>query len=194
MLAGIWQDMFVVNLPLIEKVLRPVVIYVFLVAALKLTGKREIAQLNPFDLVVLLMLANTVQNSIIGDDNSVTGGMIGAVTLLATNYFVVRYLFDHPKLDRLVEGEPGVLMENGKICHPQCKHELITVAELEQAARRQGIASLDEVERAVLEPGGTLSFIAKKPTPEATRHDELLARLDALTASVAELRAAGKSV
>src|SRR5689334_12795823 len=98
------HDMFALGLPVAEKVLRPIVVYAFLVVSLRLAGKRELAQLNPFDLVVLLTLSNTVQNAIIGDDNSVTGGMIGAATLLGLNYIVVRFLFSHEKLDQLVEG------------------------------------------------------------------------------------------
>src|SRR3989442_10769116 len=98
------HDMFFLGLPVAEKILRPVIIYVFLIAGLRLSGKRELAQLNPFDLVVLLTLSNTVQNAIIGEDNSVTGGIIGAISLLAINYHVVRFLYDHRKLDEIVEG------------------------------------------------------------------------------------------
>jgi uncharacterized membrane protein YcaP (DUF421 family) len=188
MSATMWHDMFTLGLPLLEKVLRPMLVYAFLVVALQLMGKRELAQLNPFDLVVLLMLANTVQNAIIGDDSTVTGGVIGAATLLATNFFVVRFLFEHPKLDRLVEGQSEVLIENGALRQDELRGELITRPELEQAARRQGFESLDEVERAVLEPGGAISFFAKKPTPEASRHQELLARLDRLAAGLEQLR------
>src|SRR3954451_14186788 len=111
----IWKDMFVMGLPVLEKILRPVIVYAFLIIGLRLAGKRELAQLNPFDLVVLLTLSNTVQNAIIGEDNSVTGGIIGAVSLLTTNYLVVRFLYDHRKLDQLVEGQADVLIENGKI-------------------------------------------------------------------------------
>src|SRR5512143_585977 len=109
-----WHDMFVMNLPILEKILRPLTVYVFLVICLRLAGKRQLAQLNPFDLVVLLTLSNTVQNAIIGDDNSVSGGLIGAATLLLANYIVVRFLFSHERLDRLVEGNPDALMEKGK--------------------------------------------------------------------------------
>ena len=91
--SKVWTDMFVLALPVAEKILRPIVVYFFLVIGLRLAGKRELAQLNPFDLVVLLTLSNTVQNAIIGDDNSVTGGIIGAATLLLVNYLVVRFLF-----------------------------------------------------------------------------------------------------
>ena len=94
-----WNDMFVIALPVLEKILRPVLVYLALVVLLRIFGKRELAQLNPFDLVVLLSLSNTVQNAIIGNDNSVTGGLIGALTLLATNYLVVRFLFRHRRLD-----------------------------------------------------------------------------------------------
>ncbi len=180
-------DMFVLGLPLAEKVLRPVIVYVFLIVGLRLAGKRELAQLNPFDLVVLLTISNTVQNAIIGEDNSVTGGVIGAATLLFVNHIVVRYLYAHRDIDRLVEGEPEVLIENGQLCPKQLERELITVEELQAAAHKQGFASLDEVDRAVLESGGSISFIGKTPTPEAHRHAELMARLDALQAQVARL-------
>src|ERR1043166_6776800 len=100
-----FHDMFVMHLPLLEKILRPIIVYVFLVILLRIFGKRELAQLNPFDLVVLLSLSNTVQNAIIGDDNSVTGGIVGAVALLVTNYLVVRFLFRHRRLDQIVEGQ-----------------------------------------------------------------------------------------
>src|SRR3954453_16917755 len=100
-----WKDMFVMGLPLAEKILRPVLVYLFLIVGLRLSGKRELAQLNPFDLVVLLTLSNTVQNAIIGEDNSVTGGIIGAISLLVVNYLVVRFLYDHRKLEQLVEGQ-----------------------------------------------------------------------------------------
>src|SRR5215813_13626234 len=124
------SDMFVLGLPIAEKILRPIVVYVFLVAGLRLAGKRELAQLNPFDLVVLLTISNTVQNAIIGDDNSVTGGLIGAATLLLVNHFVVKYLYSHERLERLVEGEAEVLMENGTIRADALKNELITMGEL----------------------------------------------------------------
>src|SRR5262245_35546570 len=114
-------DMFVLGVPLAEKILRPVIVYVFLIVGLRLAGKRELAQLNPFDLVVLLTISNTVQNAIIGSDDSVTGGIVGAATLLLVNHFVVRYLYAHPQLDRRVEGESTVLMEGGKLLEDQLK-------------------------------------------------------------------------
>src|SRR6202007_1308011 len=104
------QNMFILHLPLLEKILRPIIVYVFLVLLLRVFGKRELAQLNPFDLVVLLSLANTVQNAIIGDDNSVAGGCVGAASLMITNYLVIRFLFKHRRLDQILEGRPAVLI------------------------------------------------------------------------------------
>jgi uncharacterized membrane protein YcaP (DUF421 family) len=180
--------MFVLALPIVEKIVRPVIVYAFLVVGLRLAGKRELAQLNPFDLVVLLTLSNTVQNAIIGEDNSVTGGIIGAATLLLVNYLVVRFLYKHQRIDRTVEGREDVLIEHGKINEKALGRELITRAELREAGHKQGFGSLDEVERAVLEPGGTLTFIAKKPSAEDVRHRELLERLDNMARELAQLR------
>ena len=185
-----WSDLFHPDVSILEKIIRPVIVYVFLVIGLRLAGKRELAQLNPFDLVVLLTLSNTVQNAIIGNDNSVTGGLIGATTLLAINYMVVRFLFKHEKLERLVEGDADVLIEDGEIKHDRLRKELITLPELEMAAHKQGFSSLDDVDRAVLEPGGTISFFAKKPTPEAERHAELMATLQQMRDELAILRGA----
>src|ERR1700761_9421657 len=100
----IWKDMFQLPLPILEKILRPVIVYLVLIVFLRLFGKRELAQLNPFDLVVLLSLSNTVQNAIIGDDNSVSGGVVGAFALLGVNYLVVRVAHRYKKFDRLIEG------------------------------------------------------------------------------------------
>ena len=181
-------DMFVLTLPLAEKMLRPIVVYFFLIVGLRMAGKREMAQLNPFDLVVLLTLSNTVQNAIIGEDNSVTGGLIGAVTLLAVNYLVVRFLYNHEKLDRLIEGDPDVLIEEGVVKVDQLKRELITLHELEAAAHKQGFSSLAEIDRAILDPGGTVSFFARRPSPDDARHLELLTRLDTMAAQLSALQ------
>ena len=185
--AKLWSDMLHLGVPVLEKILRPILVYAFLVVGLRLAGKRELAQLNAFDLVVLLTLSNTVQNAIIGDDNSVSGGVIGATTLLVVNYAVVRFLYGHQRLDQLVEGAATVLIDHGEIQRQQLKQELITIVELETAAHKQGLGSLDEVERAVIETGGTISFTAKKPSAESTRHDEVLARLDAISRQLAAL-------
>lgn len=183
-----WDAMLRPEIAVVEKMLRPFVVYFFLLVGLRLAGKRELAQLNAMDLIVLLTLSNTVQNAIIGPDNSLSGGLIGATALLAVNYFTVRFLFSHKKLDALVEGSPTVLVEDGKPCEGRMRQELITREELEIQAHKQGIESLDLVDRAVLEAGGVISFIRKKPTPDEMRQDELKRALDAITAQLAELR------
>ena len=183
----LWRDMFHLGLPVAEKMMRAVIIYGVLVVLVRVAGKRELAQLNPFDLVVLLTLSNTVQNAIIGDDNSILGGVIGASTLIGVNYLVVRFLYRHQRLDRLIEGDPATLVENGVVRMDRLGHELITLPELESAAHRQGFGSLDEVERAVIEPGGAIVFVGKKPTPETSRHEELMARIDQVLNEVRRL-------
>jgi len=187
-MLDIWKDMFVISLPIVEKILRPIIVYVFLVVMLRLSGKRELVQLNPFDLVVLLTLSNTVQNAIIGDDNSVSGGLLGATSLLAMNYLVVRFLYKHKALDQIIEGRADILMENGKVRTEHLKKELITMAQLEAAARKQGFGALAEVDQCILEPGGTLTFIGRKPDADVQRHMELLARLEKLNQEIALLR------
>lgn len=184
----IWKDMFVLGIPLLEKILRPIVIYAFLVISLRLSGKRELVQLNPFDLVVLLTLSNTVQNAIIGDDNTVLGGIIGATSLLVTNYLVVRFLYDHRKLDQVVEGRADVLIEDGRVRTQHLRKELITMPQLQAAAHKQGFTSLSEVEQCVLEPGGTLTFLGKKPGAEDVRHQELLGKMESLAHEISLLR------
>ena len=173
------DSMFHLPVPLLEKIIRPIIVYLFLIIFLRVFGKRELAQLNPFDLVVLLSLSNTVQNAIIGNDNSVIGGLFGAAVLLLTNHFLVRYLFKSGRLDAM-EGNPDVLVSGGKIMHDRLNEELITVAELEAAARRQGIKSIADVEECRLETGGALTFVERTPTPEDAKHGEVMQRLEAI--------------
>lgn len=184
----VWQHIWIPGLPLLEKIVRPVLVYFFLVISLRLFGKRELVQLNPFDLVVLLTLSNTVQNAIIGDDNSVSGGIIGATSLLITNYLVVRFLYRHRKLDQLVEGRADHLIEGGKVRTQLLRQELIKMSQLEAAARKQGFESLAAVDQCILEPGGTLTFIGKKPASDDLRHQELLGRMERLMEELVRLR------
>src|SRR4030088_788814 len=182
--SKVWTDMFVLALPVAEKILRPMAVYFFLVIGLRLAGKRELAQLNPFDLVVLLTLSNTVQNAIIGEDNSISGGVIGATTLLATNYCVVRFIFKHRRLDQLIEGSPTTLVENGKISKEGLAKELLTEAELTSVAHRQGFSCIDDIEHCVLEPGGNFYVKGKDPGVESVRHDVVLKKLEDLARQI----------
>jgi uncharacterized membrane protein YcaP (DUF421 family) len=183
-----WLGMFRLgHVTVLEKVLRPIIVYVFLVVLLRVFGKRELAQLNPFDLVVLLSLSNTVQNAIIGDDTSLTGGLIGAFTLCAVNYVVIRFLFKHRRLDQLIEGSPTLLIDSGRMCSKGMAKELLTEADLLTMAHRQGFGHLQDIERCVLEPGGTFFIQGKTPRLAERQHAELLARLDHLDRQIEHL-------
>jgi len=109
----IWSDLLIPGVPWLEKIVRPLLVYAALLVLLRLFGKRQLAQLNPYDLIVLLTISNTVQNAIIGNDNSVLGGIVGALTLLVFNWIVVRFLYRHHQIDELIEGESTVLVELG---------------------------------------------------------------------------------
>jgi uncharacterized membrane protein YcaP (DUF421 family) len=180
--------MFVLALPVAEKILRPIIVYVFLVVALRVFGKRELAQINPFDLVVLLSLSNTVQNAIIGEDSSVTGGLIGALALLSVNYLVVRFLFRHRRLDQLIEGSPTVLIEGGRPVRGALARELMTESELLTVAHRQGFERLSDIERCTLEPGGTFFIQGVTPATSERHHREVMVELRQLREELAELR------
>lgn len=177
------------SVSLLEKVVRPVLVYLFLVIGLRLAGKRELAQLNAFDLVVLLTLSNTVQNAIIGADNSVLGGVIGATTLLVFNFIVVRFAFTHPRVERFIQGDADLLMRNGTVIAERLRAEGVTVGELEAAARRQGFPSLRDVDKAILEASGGVTFVAKKPRAHEARHQDLMKRLDDLSVEMKAIHA-----
>lgn len=181
----VWSDLMIPGVPWIEKIVRPLIVYFALLLLIRMFGKRELAQLNPYDLIVLLTISNTVQNAIIGNDNSVLGGLVGATVLLAANYIVVRFLYHHERIDRFVEGDATVLIENGRVLKEFLDRELITLAELEVAAHRQGFETLSEVQRCILEPGGTLAFFGKRPTTDTLRQDELIAELQEIKAMLA---------
>lgn len=185
----IFDHMFQLPLPFAEKLLRPVIVYLVLVLLLRLFGKRELAQLNPFDLVVLLSLSNTVQNAIIGDDNSVTGGVIGAFGLLAINWLVVRVLFRSRRMTRALEGRATVLIHNGQIDRKALERERLTREELLAVVHRQGFEGFHQIHRCELEPNGTFYVEAFDPSVADKRHKELMERLDMLSREVATLRA-----
>ena len=187
MSATMLHDLFHVSIPIAEKILRPVIVYAFLVICLRVFGKREMAQLNPFDFVVLLSLSNAVQNAIIGEDNSLLGGLIGALSLLLMNWLVIRLLFRHRRLDQILAGKPTVLVDKGRLKESALAKELMTHSELLTMAHRQGFKSLKEIQTCVLEPGGTIFIERKEPPPEDRRQAELLARLDHLSVQIDDL-------
>jgi uncharacterized membrane protein YcaP (DUF421 family) len=188
-----FEQMFHLPLPLLEKILRPIFVYLALVLLLRLFGKRELAQLNPFDLVLLLMLSNTVQNAIIGDDNSLSGGIVGALALLLTNFLLNRMLYHFPKLDRALQGSETVLVKDGVIDTEAMKQELLTREELVQVIHRQNITGLADVRLCVLEPNGTFYVESTTDSIPRQRHEELMQRLDEMQQELAALRSASSA-
>lgn len=183
------DSMFHLHLPLLEKILRPIIVYVCLVFFVRLFGKRELAQLNPFDLIVLLCLSNTVQNAIIGDDNSVSGGIIGVFSLLGINFLLTRVLFRAPALNQIIEGKETVLIEHGKVDWNAMKREALSELELKTVLHKQGLNDYSEVQRCVLEPSGNFYVEEKDPLREGKERGEILQQITALTAEVQELKA-----
>jgi uncharacterized membrane protein YcaP (DUF421 family) len=183
------ESMFHLPLPIVEKILRPVLVYLFLIGFLRLFGKRELAQLNPFDLVVLLSLSNTVQNAMIGDDNSVTGGVIGAFSLLAVNYLLTRMLFRVPKLTNVVEGTATVLIRHGVVDWAAAKKEALTELELRSVLHKQGFDRYEEVEKCVLEPNGNFYMEGIKSMSDDAQRAELMKAIETLTREVKDMRA-----
>jgi uncharacterized membrane protein YcaP (DUF421 family) len=172
------RNLLIPETSVIEKIVRPVAVYVFLVFILRIGGRRELAQMNAFDLVVLLTLSNAVQNSIIGKDDSLLGGFIGGAALVLTNVAVVRFMYRHTAIDRRIEGEPVLLVKDGQIVRENLERELITDEELHAIIRRQGVERIDECEEVVLETGGTISVLARRPTPTELARTEIVERLD----------------
>jgi uncharacterized membrane protein YcaP (DUF421 family) len=183
------QSMFHLQLPVLEKILRPMIVYLFLVVFLRLFGKRELAQLNPFDLVVLLSLSNTVQNAMIGDDNSVSGGVIGALSLLTINWVLTRMLFRSPKLSTVLEGSETVLIRHGVVDWEAAKKEALTELELRSVLHKQGYNDFDEVEKCVLEPNGNFYMEGIKAKSDDAQRAAMMKMLEALTREVKEMRA-----
>jgi len=184
----VWTDLFLLKIPLLEKFLRPVIVYAALVIMLRIFGKRELAQLNPFDLVVLLCLSNTVQNAIIGDDNTLLGGLVGATSLLIVNYLTVRFLFRHRRLDQLLEGRPSKLIIDGKLQPAALSKELMTKAELLAVAHRQGFESLHEIKDCTLEPGGVFSITPLNPRSSDINHKAIMEKLEQLQREITALQ------
>ena len=183
------NDMFHLPVPILEKVARAVLVYLCLIVFLRIFGKRELAQLNPFDLVVLLSLSNTVQNAMIGDDNSVTGGIIGAFALLAINWSLMWVLFRMPRINATLQGRAAILVKDGNIDPAALQRETLTHEELISILNKNGFNEPSEVDLCVLEPNGTFYVKGKTPNPEAIHAGHLMEAIHALSSEVHSLRA-----
>jgi uncharacterized membrane protein YcaP (DUF421 family) len=154
--------MWMPELSVLEKIVRAAAVYFFLLLGLRLTGKRQMGQLSSFDLVVLLIISNVLQNAMIGNDNSVLGGFIGAATILLLNYGLTRLAFSRKAVARLVEGSPTLLIHNGKVLVQNLRRELLTHDDLMAALRRQGILTVEEVHVALMEETGAITAVRKE--------------------------------
>ena len=182
------HDMFFMPLPLAEKILRPVIVYLCLVVFLRIFGKRELAQLNPFDLVVLLSLSNTVQNAMIGDDNSVSGGVVGAFSLLAINWLLMWFLYRSRRATVVLEGTASTLIEGGAVDEVELRKQSLTHEDLISVLNRNGFNDPADVQMCVLEPNGTFYVEGKKPSSDTLERQRMMAMLAELSGEVKALR------
>lgn len=179
-----WDNLMHLDLSVWEKVIRTVVVYLVLAVLIRLAGKRDLAQLNAFDLVVMLLLSNVVQNAVIGPDNSLVGGLLGAVVLIAVNAGVVRAARRSDAVARALEGTPTTLASNGHWDDAALRREGLRKADAEVALRRQNANSVADVAQASIEPGGAIIATLRPDLQSATRADveRLEAKLDAVLA------------
>ncbi len=164
---------------LIEIVLRTAIVYFVILIGIRLSGKREVGQMTPFDLALLLLISNAVQNAMTGPDTSVTGGVVAAVTLLVANGVMTRLVWRNRKVRKLIEGTPTLLIRHGKIIEEHLAKEKVTVDALTQALREHGVASVADVSVAVLEIDGSISVLKNDEVPSADRphrHFRFIAR------------------
>jgi uncharacterized membrane protein YcaP (DUF421 family) len=180
------HHLFTVGVPLLEKVLRTVAVYGGLAVLLRLAGKRDLAQLNSFDLVVMLLLSNVVQNAVIGPDDSLTGGLLGAAVLLAVNALIVRCASYSRRFAMLFEGSPTLLVQDGEIRRDALRHEGLREADVVAALRRQGASDIGEVGEATLQSGGAIVVVLRPDSQDATKGD--LAALEARLMAALERR------
>ena len=190
--ASTWTNMFTLdpeNVTWAEKILRPMIVYLSLIVLLRIVGKRELAQLNPLDLVVILSLSNTVQNAIIGNDTSLVGGIAGAGALLLINSSMAYIKYRWPKVEAVAEGEPVTLIEDGKIDKAILKRELITDSDLDIIAHENGFDTADEIDRLILDPNGSFLVDGKDEIKDAKFKRDVLKKIEDLSKQLSELNA-----
>jgi len=188
----VWHSMFVVQVPILEKILRTVFVYATIVILFRLTGKRDLAVFNTFDFVVIFLLSNVVQNAIIGNDTSVLGGVIGAATLVGVNAAVNRWLASSARATRVLEGTPTTIIEDGRFIPRALRRLSLRPEEVDHAVRMQNGDDISEIGTGRMEPAGQLVLTLKPGEQSATKTDMTLlnARLDAIDAALAGLTSA----
>ena len=177
-----WQNLTHLDISVWEKVIRTLAVYLVLATLIRLAGKRDLAQLNALDLVVMLLLSNVVQNAVIGPDNSLLGGVIGAVVLVAVNAGIARSALRSDKVSKILEGTSTTLARDGEWDTHALAREGVRQADAEAALRRQNANSVADVERVSIEPGGAIITTLREDLQSATQADvaRLEAKLDAL--------------
>ena len=186
---SVWSNMFELeNVFLIEKIIRPIAVYFFLLIMFRVLGNRELAQLNPMDLILLLLLSNTVQNAIIGEDNSLSGGLVGAVALLGINYAMVFLKFKSEKFERFVEGKERTLIEDGKIDEKILRGELLTKSDLDTLAHEKDFESADDIKKCIIDPNGTFFVESNEKIKDDDFKKEVLKKIDKLTEQIGDLQ------
>ena len=156
------EDLFELSAPWWHFVLRACAIYVLVMVLVRVSGKRAVGQFTPFDLVLLILIGNAVQNGINGGDNSLTGAAIMATTLIALNYGVAFVTSRSRKMEKFVEGEPVVLARNGKLFDGVLRRELVSSEDFRESLRMNGVEDVSEVELALLETNGSISVVKKR--------------------------------
>ncbi|MFD7578860.1 DUF421 domain-containing protein [Kitasatospora sp. NPDC059817] len=190
-----WHDLVIVQIPIVEKILRTIAVYALILILFRIAGKRGLAGLNTFDMVVIFLLSNVVQNAIIGNDNSLLGGAIGAVTLIAVNAAVTRWLAHDPRAARLLEGTPTTVVRDGKLVPGALRGLALRASEIEHAVRVQNGDTIRDVAVGRLEPDGQLVITLKPAEQSATRGDveDLHRRLEAIERLLTTLAADRRS-
>lgn len=185
------HDLWVVQVPILEKILRTVLVYALVLLLFRVAGKRGLATLNTFDFVVMFLLSNVVQNAVIGADNSLLGGVIGAVTLVAVNAAMNRWVASDERAERLLEGTATTVISDGAFVPDALRRLALRTSEIEHAVRVQNGDSVEEVADARLEPGGQLIVTLKEADQTATHSDieAIQARLAAIEELLATLAA-----
>ncbi len=180
-----WHSMFVEQIPLAEKILRTIIVYALVAVIFRLTGKRGLASMNTFDFIVLFLLSNVLQNAVIGNDTSLIGGVIGAITLVAVNALINRLITVSAVAERIFEGRATTVVSDGHVIAPVLRRLGLRRSELDHAVRLQNGDDIDQVESAALEPGGQLVLTLRKSEQGATKAD-----VDRLAAQLVRIESA----
>ncbi len=192
-----WSNMFMLDqekISYFEKIVRPLLIYGLLIFLFRILGKREIAQLNPVDFVLLLLVSNTVQNAIIGEDTSVIGGAVGVITLLFANRALAIAKYRHPLIEKMIEGGSRSLISRGRIEENALRRELLTREDLDVVAHKEGYESAADLEKCIIDPNGEFFVEGKGETIDEHFRHQILKKIDQLSTQIDELKTALKKV